>query len=261
VGPANIAVNQLTWFSTGTPPVILAATDGRGAWLGSPAYNPTPTLTGLSPTQVLVGTGVTTVTLAGTGFVSDGTVNLDGAQISASYVSPTELQVSLPASEFTSAGTHTFTVVNSIPGGGTSAGATFTVANPLPVVSSLSPASVQAGSGGFTLTVNGSGFVSSSTIVWNGTALSTTFSSPTTLTASVPASDITAAGNVSVTVTSAAPGGGTSAAASFTITAPPPPPSSGGGGGLDIWTLLFFAGLGLIALRTPPKKQWQVGLF
>jgi len=245
VGPANIAVNQLSWFDSGSPPVLLAATDGRGAWLGSPAYNPTPTLTGLAPAQVLVGAGGTTVTLTGTGFVNSGTVNLDGAPISDTFVSSTQLQVSLSASEFASAGTHTFVVVNPIPGGGTSAGATFTIANPVPTTSSLSPGSVQGGSASFTLTVNGSGFVSSSTIQWNGVSLSTTFNSSTSLTATVPASDVSAAGTASVAVTSTGPGGGTSNATSFTITAPP---KAGGGGGVDIGSLLMLLSTGLLLL-------------
>jgi photosystem II stability/assembly factor-like uncharacterized protein len=78
VGPANIAVNQLTWFDSGSAPVLLAATDGRGAWLGSPAYNPTPALTGIAPTRVLVGSGSTTLTLSGNGFAANASADLDG---------------------------------------------------------------------------------------------------------------------------------------------------------------------------------------
>lgn len=245
VGPANIAVNQLSWFDSGSPPVLLAATDGRGAWLGSPAYNPTPALSSIAPTQVLVGAGMTTVTLTGTGFVTNSAVTLDGAPISATFVSATQLQVSLPASTFVAAGVHTFTVVNPIPGGGTSAGATFTVANPFPVISSLSPNSVQAGSAGFTMMVNGSGFVGSSTIQWNGASLATTFNSATSLAATVPSSDISGAGAASITVISPGPGGGASAGVTFTITSPPPPSKSGGGGAMGIWALVILAVLKL----------------
>lgn len=245
VGPANVAVNQLTWFASGSPPVLLAATDGRGAWLGSPAYNPTPALSSIAPAQVLVGAGATTVTLTGTGFVTNSAVTLDGAPVSATFVSAAQLQISLPASTFVAAGAHTFTVVNSIPGGGTSAGATFTVANPVPVASSLSPNSVQAGSAGFAMTVNGSGFVSSSTIQWNGVSLATTFNSAASLTATVPSSDVSGAGTASVTVVSPGPGGGTSAGVTFTITSPPPPSKSGGGGAMGIWILVMLAGLKL----------------
>ena len=233
VGPANIAVNQLTWFDTGSRPVLLAATDGRGAWLGSPAYNPTPVLTGISPAQVLVGSAVT-ITLDGNGFAANAGVDLDGNAVSADVVSSTQIQAALPASEFTAVGTHIFTVVNPIPGGGTSAGATLTVINPQPSATSVSPSSVQAGSNGFTLSVTGSRFVSNSVVQWNGSALNTTFVSPTSLSASVPASDVSAAGSAAVTVSTPAPGGGVSAGVAFTITAPP----SKGGGGFGMLSLV-----------------------
>ena len=101
-----------------------------------------------------------------------------------------------------------------------------TVNNLAPVLSGISPSSATAGAPAATLTVNGSNFVSSSTVNWNGAARATAFVSPTQLNATIPATDIAAAGMASVTVVNPAPGGGTSAAAAFTITA-----GGGGGGG------------------------------
>ena len=69
----------------------------------------------------------------------------------------------------------------------------------------------------FTLTVTGAGFVSSSKVEWNGSPLSTTYVSPTELTASVPASLIASPGTASVTV--ANPGGTNSLPATFTVSA------------------------------------------
>ena len=57
---------------------------------------------------------------------------------------------------------------------------------------------------------------------WNGADLATTFGSPTQLSATVPASNITAAGNVPITVFNPAPGGGASNALTFSILIPPP---------------------------------------
>jgi hypothetical protein len=71
------------------------------------------------------------------------------------------------------------------------------------------------GGAGFVLTVNGSNFVSSSQVQWNGANLATTYVSSTQLTSSVPASDISSAGRDNVTVANPAPGGGTSSAAIF----------------------------------------------
>jgi len=54
-------------------------------------------------------------------------------------------------------------------------------------------------------------------ILWNGKKLVTTYGSSTTLTATVPSSDIKTAGTASVTVVNPTPGGGTSNAKTFTI--------------------------------------------
>jgi hypothetical protein len=98
--------------------------------------------------------------------------------------------------------------------------ATFnTTTTPAPVASSLSPSSANAGAPNFTLTVNGSGFVSSSMVRWNGADRATTFVSASQLRAAIAASDIAAAGSVPVGVFTAAPGGGTSATQTFTVTA------------------------------------------
>ena len=95
------------------------------------------------------------------------------------------------------------------------------VANPAPLISQpLVPDAVPVGGSDFPLTVNGSGFVSSSVVHWNGTALTTTFVSFDQLTATVPATDISGAGTSSVTVTNPTPGGGTSNVAFFTVTGP-----------------------------------------
>ena len=93
--------------------------------------------------------------------------------------------------------------------------------NPVPLVNQpLVPTSVVPGSPGLTLTVNGTGFVSTSVVNWNGATLATTFVTSSKLFATVPASDVTVATTASVTVFSPAPGGGTSNAVPFTVTVP-----------------------------------------
>ena len=87
-----------------------------------------------------------------------------------------------------------------------------------PTISSLSPTSATAGGPAFTLTVTGTYFVGGAVVMWNTTALTTTFVGATSLTAAVPASLIAAAGSPSITVTTT---GGTSSPATFTINPPP----------------------------------------
>ena len=90
-----------------------------------------------------------------------------------------------------------------------SSSATVTLVNPSPTVTAVNPASI--GVGAFSITVNGTGFVSGSVINFGGQALATTFVNGTELTASGSA---TAAqvGSVPVTVQNPDPGGSTSTA-------------------------------------------------
>ena len=106
-------------------------------------------------------------------------------------------------------------------GGGLSAFGTvfkLTVQTPAPTITSISPTGAIAGGASFTLTVNGTNFVSGSTVNFNGSGVATTFVSSTQLVAAIPASDITAVGTFNITVTN--PGGTTSNAVSVTVVTP-----------------------------------------
>src|SRR5206468_12723259 len=81
----------------------------------------------------------------------------------------------------------------------------------------VSPATVAAGSGGFTLTVFGSNFVPTSTVRWNGSDRPTTFATSQQLSASISAADVAAVATVPVTAFSPTPGGVTSSAFHFTV--------------------------------------------
>jgi hypothetical protein len=87
----------------------------------------------------------------------------------------------------------------------------------VPGLTSLSPTFTSAGSAAFPLTVNGSGFISGSTVYWGSTALSTQFVSASQLTAQVPAAQIVSAGINALTVETPAPGGGTSNTLQFEV--------------------------------------------
>ena len=83
--------------------------------------------------------------------------------------------------------------------------------SPVPQINQpLVPSTVTPGAAGFTLTVNGTGFVSGSEVNWNGSGRTTTFVSSIKLTGAILASDVAAAGTATVTVVSPSPGGGTS---------------------------------------------------
>jgi uncharacterized repeat protein (TIGR03803 family) len=91
----------------------------------------------------------------------------------------------------------------------------------VPVVSSpLVPATAMPGAPGFTLTVNGSGFISSDVVAWNGSSRTTTFVSATQLTAEILDSDVTSAGTDYVTVINPNLPDRTSNSAAFEVTTP-----------------------------------------
>jgi len=90
--------------------------------------------------------------------------------------------------------------------------------NPVPFLNQpLVPDAAAPGGPQFTLSVNGTGFVSASTVDFNGTALATTFVSSKQLTAVVPASDIATAATASITVVNPSPGGGISNVVYFPV--------------------------------------------
>ena len=187
--------------------------------------NPVPTISGISSspskiiTSALAGTSGLTVIAYGTNFISSSVMRWNGASLVTAFVSGTELIAAVPDNYITTGGTASITVKNPSPGGGTTSGLTFMINNPLPVLtsSSLTPNTALIGGGSFILTVTGSNFVTTSKVLWNNTALSTTFVSGTQLTASVPSTDLTAAGPANITVSNPAPAGGASGPQTFTV--------------------------------------------
>lgn len=88
--------------------------------------------------------------------------------------------------------------------------------NPVPLITSISPAVVVASSGAFTLTVNGSNFVPGSVVRFNGVDRPASVST-TQITATIPATDISGAGTATITVVNPTPGGGSSNSLILTI--------------------------------------------
>ena len=184
--------------------------------------NPVPTLSSISPTTATAGGAAVTLTAHGTNFNANTTVNWNGSARTTTLVSNTQITAAISAADIAAAGTAQVTAINPLPGGGTSAAISFTIVavnNPAPTISDLVPNNSTAGSPAFTLIVNGTNYVSSSAVQWNGAARPTAFVNGTQLTAQIPAADILTAGTAGVTVKNPAPGGGTSNAAPYTISA------------------------------------------
>ena len=94
-------------------------------------------------------------------------------------------------------------------------------APPTPILASIDPTSIAAGSPGFTLTVTGASFVPESVVRWDSTNLATAFVSDSRLTAAIPAALVATKGNVSIAIYSpGAPGTGQSNALQFAVLNP-----------------------------------------
>ena len=89
--------------------------------------------------------------------------------------------------------------------------------NAVPSISSVTPPNINAGNGGLTIAVVGQGFVSTSTLQWNGSNRTTTDMSATQLTSNLTVADVAAAGAAQITVVNPKPGGGASNPVGFVI--------------------------------------------
>ena len=189
--------------------------------------NPAPTLASIFPTS---GNRLQTldVTFTGTNFISGVSSVSFGPGItvnSTTVNSGTSITANITIGAAAATGPRDVSVTNAPPPpGGSTATLTngFTVNNPVPTITSISPTSKTVGDAGFSLTVNGTNFTSDSVVRFNGSDQATTFVSSTQLTAAILAIDLETAGTFSITVFNPAPGGGTSSARIFTVNNPAP---------------------------------------
>lgn len=182
-----------------------------------------PTITGLSPAP---GEADRAFRLSVTGSGYDCTptrasVLFRGAALTPVTCAATRLEVDVPA---TAAGGYSVQVRN--PDGALSGTVTLQLAapNPVPTLASLTPAEASQGGAALTLGVTGTGFVSGTTLRFNGAARPTSVQRASVLSATLTASDLATAGRFPITVESPAPGGGISNALDFTVVRPNPPP-------------------------------------
>ena len=108
-----------------------------------------------------------------------------------------------------------------------------TVVNAVPWITSLTPASVPAGSAAQSITIIGSGFLAASTATFNGASRQVTYINPSQITIALTAADLQTVGSYPVALTNPAPGGGPSNTVSFTVRSATPAMASG------IWTWMI----------------------
>src|SRR5262249_28516956 len=126
--------------------------------------------------------------------------------------------ISVNANDQAAAGTYAVVVSNPSPGGGPSNPVNFTVNNPQPALTSITPSILPAGSPDTVVTIVGTNFDSQSIVNLNGANAPTTFVSNTQLSSTVPASSLATGRIDQIAVTNPAPGGGTTAPLNLTVT-------------------------------------------
>lgn len=206
--------------SAGDYPVSVVNPPPGGGVTGPVVFRvqyPVPTATSVSPGSLVAGSAPTDITVTGLGFFLNSQITFDNAPAATTYVDATHLTARLTAAQLASSGAIAVRVITPAPGGGTSGAIPFSVTNPAPVITSLSPSSVKAGAADTTISIYGTGFVSKSTVSSNGVSIASTLASATRLTAVVPSNQLVNFGNISITVTNPAPGGGTSEPKTLTV--------------------------------------------
>ena len=239
VSPCDLTGNTPSMCNNSTPaPLSLAG--GLAGYLVGPGYDEATGLGSLDVANFLAGwttAGVntsstaTTIAASANPVVAGATVTFTAAVTTTGANPPTGNVAFLDASTtlgtvalnpsgvatFTtsglSQGQHSITAVyagdNNNPGSSSPAlSQTILASSPVPVLTSLTPSSANAGGGALTLILNGSNFMPNSQVFWNNTNLPTTYlSGGTQLQASIAAADIATAGSAALTVSNPAPGG------------------------------------------------------
>lgn len=211
---------------------VTNSSPGGGTACAGYAYDSTKfVLSSISPTVTTAGTGIT-LTANGANFPSNATIRWNGADLTTTYVSSTQLTASISSGLVGTAGTATITVYNPNTSAASNA-LTFTINNQTPTITSLTTTMSPVGQG-FTLYINGTGFVSGSAVSFDNDNIGplVTYYGPTQLymyynpSYSTGIDLLRTPGPHNITVTNYSYNGGTSNAATLTLVHPTPTLSS-----------------------------------
>jgi N-acetylneuraminic acid mutarotase len=225
--------------------------------------NPTPTLTTISPSSTTAGGAAFTLTINGTNFTGASVVSWNGSPRITTFVNSSQLTAVINAADITTAGFYPVTVFNPAPGGGISNTVHITVnsTNPVPSLTTLSPSSTNVGGTAFTLTINGTNFISNSVVNWNGSPRITTFINSSQLTTEINVADISSAGSYPISVFNPIPGGGISNAVNFTVNPTNPVLNGTFEAGSNYWTQYSSHGWNIITNSFPGSASPHGGVY
>lgn len=181
------------------------------------AQSNTPAISSMEPAARPAGSGAFTLYVNGGNFRDNAVVRWNGADRSTTVVSEGRLRAAIPSSDLAQPGVAAVTVVTRVgQQERTSSPASFAVTL-IPYVQSFAPAPALAGGEPFTLSVIGARFAPDAVVRWGVSDRPTSFVSAARLSATIPAADIAAAQNVSITVLNPGAAGGLSASRSYFV--------------------------------------------
>ncbi len=164
-----------------------------------------PVLTAIAPYTASAGSAAFTLQLEGGGFVS-GTVALwNGVALPTTVVDGEHLAAAVGAAQLAAPGQAQVSARSPAPDNLESNKLPFIVHGPTPVIASLTPASVGAGSPTILLTIKGSNFAADSQVLWNGAGLTTQFINADEVRAQIDASLLRLGQSVGVAVRNPSP--------------------------------------------------------
>ena len=209
----NVSIRVMKPDTTTSSTIILTVTG-----TSNQSFN----LASINPYTVAAGSADFTLTATGVGFASGDSITWNGTAVATTFDSSTQLHATIPAASVATAGVAQVAVLdasknstNTLPFIITTTG---TVGTP-PTLTSLNPNTSYNNVPSVNLAANGTGFVNGSVIVWNGTAMQTTFVSSTQLTTTIPGADLILVGTANVFVLN--PDSTVSNTLPFTITVNP----------------------------------------
>jgi hypothetical protein len=183
----------------------------------NPVNSPIPVLNSISPSAGLAGGNQFIMHLVGNNFEPQSNVTINGNAQQTQFLDSQDLQVQIPATDLISAGVLSIAVLNPAPGGGATQALPLTITYAVPAITSVSPTSAAAGGNSQVLTVNGTGMTPATVVTFNGNPRTTNYTSNTSVTANLTASDLNSAQVAQITAVNPAPGGGASVSVIFAV--------------------------------------------
>ena len=176
-----------------------------------------PRLESLTPSSATAGGSEFDLVVKGQHFQDGAVVRWGSTDLTTQFGSSTVLTATVPAAQIAAPATVDITVRNPGSSDLVSNALPFLVTSPTPAITGLTPDQAPARSDTFTMLVNGGNFLDGAVVLWDGTALPTTFVSATQLRATVSRAQLDVAGTVDVAVRNPGPNAPVSPPVAFTV--------------------------------------------